>query len=96
MEFTICIDKNGYYTNNDTDNLVVVKQMPPVEDVKQLLAYKYNPETQELIADENKLTKINNEIANAPIEITAEERLIALENAFMELAMLTLGGGENG
>ena len=92
MEFTICIDENGYYTNNDTDNLVVVKQMPSVEDVRQLLAYKYDPETQELVVDEAKLAEINHEIENPPIEITSEERLADLENAFLELSAMVLGG----
>ena len=94
--FTICVDDNGYYSTESTDNLVQVKSMPNVQDVKQLFAYKYNPETQLMEADEAKLAEINNEVANTPMEISPEERLIALENAFMELTAMTLGGGVNG
>ena len=96
MEFEICIDENGYYTSDNTENLVSIKTMPKVEDVKHLLAYRYNPDTEELQLDEERLSEINNEVANTPTEISAEERLIALENAFMELTAMTLGGGVNG
>jgi hypothetical protein len=94
--FTICIDDNGYYTSDNTENLVSIKTMPIVEDVKHLFAYRYNPDTEELQLDEEKLAEINNEVANTPMEISPEERLIALENAFMELTAMTLGGGVNG
>lgn len=94
--FTICIDNNGYYTTENTNNLVQVKKMPSITNVKQLLAYKYNEKEQVLEVDEAKLAEINNEVANTPTEISAEERLIALENAFMELTAMTLGGGVNG
>ena len=41
--FTICVDNNGYYTTESTDNLVQIKSMPTdITDVKQLLAYRYN------------------------------------------------------
>lgn len=94
--FTICVDDSGYYTTEITENLVSIKTMPIVEDVKHLFAYRYNPDTEELQLDEERLAEINNEVANTPIEISAEERLIALENAFMELTAMTLGGGVNG
>ena len=94
--FTKCVDDNGYYTTETTENLVRIKTMPIVEDVKHLFAYRYNPDTEELQLDEEKLAKINNEVANTSTEISAEERLIALENAFMELTAMTLGGGVNG
>jgi hypothetical protein len=94
--FTICVDDSGYYTTENTENLVSIKSMPTVEDVKHLLAYRYNPDTEELQLDEERLAEINNEVANTPMEISPEERLIALENAFMELTAMTLGGGVNG
>ena len=94
--FTICVDVNGYYATGNVGKLVQVKEMPNVEDVKHLLAYRYNPDTEELQLDEEKLAEINNEVANTPMEISPEERLIALENAFMELTAMTLGGGVNG
>jgi hypothetical protein len=94
--FTICVDDNWYYTTENTENLVSIKSMPTVEDVKHLFAYRYNPDTEELQLDEERLAEINNEVANTPMEISPEERLIALENAFMELTAMTLGGGVNG
>ena len=91
--FTICVDDNGYYTTESTDNLVQVKEMPKdITDVKQLFAYKYNSETQSLEADETKLAEINYEIDNPPVTLTSEERLADLENAFLELSMMMLGG----
>lgn len=91
--FTICVDENGYYTTEATNNLVQVKEMPnDITDVKQLFAYKYNSETQLLEVDEIKMAEINYEIANPPIELTPEERLADLENAFLELSMMILGG----
>lgn len=94
--FTVCVDDNGYYTTENTENLVSVKSMPTVEDIKHLFAYRYNSDTEELQLDEERLAEINNEVANTPMEISPEERLIALENAFMELTAMTLGGGVNG
>lgn len=90
--FTICVDNNGYYTTEATDNFVQVKSMPNITDVKQLLAYRYNEETKELEADEAKLAEINYEIENPPVTLTAEERLADLENAFLELSTMVLGG----
>lgn len=91
--FTICVDDNGYYTTETTDNLVQIKSMPTdITDVKQLLAYRYNEETKELEADEAKLAEINYEIENPPVTLTAEERLADLENAFLELSTMVLGG----
>jgi hypothetical protein len=90
--FTICVDDNGYYTTENTDNLVQVKSMPNITDVKQLLAYRYNEEIKELEADETKLAEINYEIENPPVTLTAEERLADLENAFLELSTMILGG----
>lgn len=90
--FTICVDDEGYYTTEATDNLVQIKSMPNITDVKQLLAYRYNEETKELEVDETKLAEINYEIENPPVTLTAEERLADLENAFLELSTMVLGG----
>lgn len=90
--FTIYVDDNGYYTTENTENLVSIKTMPIVENVKYLFAYKYNPDTEELQLDEERLTEINNEIKNPPVTLTAEERLADLENAFLELSTKVLGG----
>ena len=89
---SICVDGNGYYTTENTGILAEIKEMPSITDVKQLLAYKYNEETKELEADEEKLAEINYEIENPPVTLTTEERLIDLENAFLELSMMMLGG----
>lgn len=90
--FTICVDDNGFYTTENTDNLVQIKKIPNVTDVKQLLAYKYNEETKSLEVDETKLIEINYEIDNPPVTLTPEERLADLENAFLELSTMILGG----
>lgn len=90
--YTLYVDENGYYSLDDTGNLALVKEMPVVSDVKQLFAYRYNPETQLMEVDETKLAEINNEIENPPVTITPEERLADLENAFLELSTMMLGG----
>lgn len=92
MGFEICIDNNGYYTTEETNNLVQVKEMPTIEDVRELLAYKYNEEEQILEVDMEKMAIINQEIATPHTELTAEERLADLENAFLELSTMVLGG----
>lgn len=94
--FTVCVDDNGYYTTENTENLVSIKTMPIIEDVKHLFAYRYNPDTEELQLDEERLAEINNEIENPPVTLTAEERLADLENAFLELSTTVLGGMQNG
>lgn len=90
--FTICVDDNGYYTTENTENLVSVKSMPAIEDVKHLFAYRYNSDTEELQLDEERLAEINNKIENPSVTLTAEERLADLENAFLELSTMVLGG----
>ena len=94
--FTICIDENGYFTTENTNNLVQVKKMPSITNVKQLLAYKYNEEEQILEVDMEKMAIINQEIATPHTELTAEERLADLEKAFLELSLMMLGGATNG
>lgn len=96
MGFEICIDEKGYYTTEENGNLVQVKEIPSVEDVRELLAYKYNEKEQTLEVDMEKMAILKQEIATPSIELTTEERLADLESAFLELSMMMLGGATNG
>lgn len=89
--FTIWIDENNYYSTEDKGILAEVKEMPIVENVNYLLAYKYNSDTQLLELDETKLEKIKLNIEKEVKIPTAEERLADLENAFLEFVNSTLG-----
>lgn len=92
--FNICIDSNGYYTTESTENLVEVNNMPDeIENIKYLLAYKYNSEEKILELDIEKLEEIKQKI-NKEIKIPTQlERLEDLETAFLELSSLILKGG---
>lgn len=89
--FTIWIDENGYYSTEDRGIFVEVKKIPSIIDVKHLLAYKYNSDTQLLELNETKLEEIKKAIENEIKIPTAEERLADLENAFLEFVNSTLG-----
>ena len=91
--FEICVDSDGYYTSESTENIVEVYEMPEVENIKHLFAYKYSPEEKILELDNEKLEVINQEI-NKEIKIPTQlERLEDLETAFLELSSLILKGG---
>ena len=90
--FTIWIDENGYYSTEDKGFLAEVIDMPDVDNIKHLLAYKYNSETQLLELDEEKLKEIEVQASNEHKIPTTEERLKDLENAFLELSTMILGG----
>ena len=91
-KFTICIDENSYYTTTKTSNLVDVKEIPCVENAEFLKAYKYDGSTESLILDEDKLAEIKKKIAEEEKIPSDVERLNDLENAFMELSEIVLGG----
>ena len=91
--FTIWIDENGYYSTEDKGILAEVFTMPQVENVKYLLAYKYDSALRQLFLDKEKLKQIKSEIENEVKIPTAEERLADLENAFLEFTSKMLNGG---
>ena len=91
--FTIWIDENGYYSTEDKGILAEVFAMPQVENAKYLLAYKYDSALRQLFLDKEKLKEIKNEIDNEVKIPTAEERLVDLENAFLEFTSKMLNGG---
>ena len=92
--FNICIDDNGYYAEEYTENRVEVQEMPNVEDVKHLKAYRYDPEKEELVLDENELETIKEEIAREKPIPSTEERLATIEQAFLELVDMVMTGGD--
>lgn len=61
--FEICIDDEGYYTEDITEKRIGVEEMPSVEDVRYLLAYYYNENGNALVLDEEKLEQIKLEIS---------------------------------
>lgn len=90
QKFTICISDDGYYAEGLTENLVEVAEIPYVEDARHLKAYKY--EDGVLVLNETKLEEIKAEISNEVQMPTDAERLNDLENAFLELSAMMLGG----
>lgn len=91
--FEINVDSNGYYAEGNDGVLAEVNEMPSVEDVRYLPAYKYAEETKQLILDAEKLAGIKEEIAkdNAEVAPSIEERLEALEGVMLD--MLAVEGG---
>lgn len=71
--FTIYVDENGYYTTENTSNLVQVKEMPSITNISQLFAYRYNEETMSLEVDENKLSEIEKEAFQSFINSKLQE-----------------------
>lgn len=92
--FEINIDASGYYAEGNSGELVEVEKIPRVDDVRHLTAYKYNPDTKELVLDAEKLENIKAEIAqdNAEAAPSIEERLEALEGVMLD--MLAVEGGD--
>lgn len=86
----INVDKDGYYANGSDGEIVEVKKIPCVEDVRYLQAYHYDNETQCLVLDDERLTNIINSIPTTSIPPTVEERLEAMEALMLEM----LEGGE--
>lgn len=89
--FEVCIDKNGYYAEGQTELLVGVEEIPDVPDVRLLQAYKYDNGILE--KDEVKYSAIEKELRNEVVPPTMQERLEAIESAVIELAEM-MGGGE--
>ena len=87
-KFTICVNAEGYYEEGVTDNVVEVDDMPVVESLRHLQAYRYDENTSSLVLDEAKLEEIKEMIANevSDAEFSDKERIKALESAVIELA----------
>ena len=94
MKFNICIDDNGYYAEGYTENMVEVEEIPNVEDVRHLKAYRYAKEKKSLVLDKDVLETIKEEIVHEKAIPSANERLADLENAFMEFVSNVMGGDE--
>ena len=93
--FQICIDDNGYYAEGMTENMVEVEEIPEVEDIRYLPAYKFDEDSNSLVLDEYKLEEIKSdstttEEVSKPTEL---ERLEAVESAVAEMAEYIYGGG---
>lgn len=87
--FEICVDKNGYYTEEHTEYLVSIDEMPEVTDVRFLKAYKYNSGSMK--KDEEKYAEIAKEIGDVIALPTTQDQLDAMASAIIELAGM-LGG----
>ena len=84
--FQICIDADGYYAEGMTSNLVEVEEIPEVEDVRYLSAYKFDEDLNSLVLDNDKFEEIKAESSNETSKPTESERLEAVEAAIAEIA----------
>lgn len=84
--FQICVDNEGYYAEGMTSNLVEVEEIPKVEDVKYLSAFKFDEDSKSLVLDEEKMAEIKDVSSNETSKPTASERLEAVEAAIAEIA----------
>ena len=91
--FQICVDNEGYYAEGMTSNLVEVEEIPKVEDVKYLSAFKFDEDSNSLILDEGKLEEIKSASTTEVSKPTELERLEAVESAVAEMAEYIYGGG---
>lgn len=84
----ICIDADGYY-NTDWDNSEWVDflgEIPCVDPIELLGAYKYNRETKDLEFDEVKMSKLRKEYGIAdPNMPSIEDRLAAVEGLMLDM-----------
>lgn len=94
--FEINVDSNGYYAEGNDGELVEVEEIPSVEDVRYLPAYKYAEETKQFVLNKDKLLEIKQDIEdNTPTALpTIEERLEAIEGLMLD--MLNGDAGING
>ena len=94
--FQINIDENGYYADGNDGTLISVESIPEVDDIRKLTAYQYDEESQSLVFDKDKMSKIlaeiQEELDNTVANPTESERLDAIEDAIAELASII--GGE--
>ena len=91
--FQICIDNELYYADGMTENMVEVEEIPEVEDVRHLKAYKFDEDSNSLVLDEEKMAEIKDASSNETSKPTESERLEAVEAAVAEMAEYIYGGG---
>lgn len=93
--FEINVDEKGYYAEGNDGTLVEVSSIPDIDDIRKLSAYKYDKESQSLVVDKDKMSKvvseIKKELENTVVNPTESERLDAIEDAIAELASI-IGG----
>ena len=94
--FAINVDSDGYYAEGNDGNLVEVKYIPPVTDIRYLFAYRFEESSHLLVCDDDKYNKIKKEIESEQGEISPsiEERLSAVEEVMLELLSTQSTGGE--
>ena len=94
--FSINIDSGGYYAEGNDGTLVEIEDMPPIDDVRYLPAYKYDDSTHILVCDEEKQAKIKKEIEDEQgnVQPSMEERLSAIEEVMLELLSNQSTGGK--
>lgn len=82
--FKIWVDENGYYTEENTNITVEVKEMPIINSISELFLHKYNPETQLLELDTSKLEQLKKEefeeLANSKIQELSSKCQEAITN----------------
>ena len=83
--FTICIDEEGYYCEGISGTLVEVPEIPDVDSLSDLRAYKYDKSKGALILDDKKLQKIKTQTTKKIP--TIEQRIQALEQAMIDIAI---------
>ena len=83
--FTICIDDEGYYCEGICGTLVEVSEIPDVDNLSDLHAYKYDKSKGALILDDTKLQKIKTQTTKKIP--TIEQRIQALEQAMLDIAI---------
>ena len=95
----VFIDRQGYYTEENTGKLAPIYHMPVTNGtIEKLKCYKYDPDNMVLVLDEERWAKVKikldeeykkqQEELAVKIEehVTVIQRLDALESAIMEIA----------
>ena len=88
MKPQICIDENGYYTTNwnNSEWVDFLGEMPCIDPIELLCAYKYNRETKDLELDEERISKLRKEYdIEDPNVPSIEERLSAVEGLMLDM-----------
>ena len=93
--FEININSDGFFAEGEDGTIVKINDFPHVNNGRELFAYKFDG-IDSLVPDEEKLAKIQKEIAeeneNTPVVVSDSERLDAIEDAIAELAAIVAGG----
>lgn len=91
--YEICVDENGYYMEGVNGNFVFVEEIPYVEDVRLLKAYRYDNGA--LVKDEKKYEEIKAEVdfdhTIALSAVSLEQKNIELEERIAYIEKLIEG-----